>query len=359
MSPRGTSAAWEDLLPRPAFSVGDRTYLWVDVVLEAMIRGTWAAFERVLVEGLACEADAERAGAWPTESEIEAAGNQFRYERDLLAAVDLTTWLAGVGLSVDDWFAFLQRLVLRGASSDQASAPVGRDPVSTNELLAVATSEGFCSGTLQALAQTLAGRAAVVERSGGLARASWPDARSGSRSAFERVGLAWFPRWSEDDLRGHVADLEVLAERFDDRASQAARPPDLEEQLRAHRLEWLRVDLEWLHCPDLATAAEALLCAREDGLSLAEVSAVSRCPLERRNDLLEDLEPERRDVVLSAEPGHLLGPLPGARGYDVLTVTSKQAPTLDDADVAARARAAVVTALVTSSASLVRWPTRS
>ena len=40
---------------RCAFTVADREYLWQDVVLAALWRGDWPAFERRLREGLACE----------------------------------------------------------------------------------------------------------------------------------------------------------------------------------------------------------------------------------------------------------------------------------------------------------------
>ena len=42
-----------DLFARRAFTIGTREYLWLDVVLAAMLRGDWAPFEAALREGYA------------------------------------------------------------------------------------------------------------------------------------------------------------------------------------------------------------------------------------------------------------------------------------------------------------------
>ena len=52
---------------------------------------------------------------------------------------------------------------------------------------------------------------------------------------------------------------------------------------------------------DTADAArEAICCVRDDGLTLTDVAIESRRAVRDTRDLLERIEPELRDVVLSA-----------------------------------------------------------
>ena len=62
-----------ELFARRAFTIGTREYLWLDVVLAAMLRGDWAPFEAALREGLACASYAEATGEDAGEAADESA----------------------------------------------------------------------------------------------------------------------------------------------------------------------------------------------------------------------------------------------------------------------------------------------
>src|SRR5262245_54125741 len=98
---------------RTVFSIDGVQFSWLDVALAAMTRGEWSAFERRLAEGLACAARADAENASPADEAIDEAATAFRYDRDLIAAADVTAWLDGVDLSADEWTDYLRRELLR------------------------------------------------------------------------------------------------------------------------------------------------------------------------------------------------------------------------------------------------------
>src|SRR2546427_306080 len=72
------------------FTVGGTAYVWEDVVLAAHLWGDWTALEQRVRDGLACLArldEDDEDGL--DEADVDAAGTEFRYARDLVAAADL------------------------------------------------------------------------------------------------------------------------------------------------------------------------------------------------------------------------------------------------------------------------------
>src|SRR5215204_1535795 len=100
-----------ELFARRAFTIGTREYLWLDVVLAAMLRGDWAPFEAALREGLACAAYAEATGEHAGEAADDLL-NEFRYARDLITAAEAEAWLHVVGLTGAELSAYFERRVL-------------------------------------------------------------------------------------------------------------------------------------------------------------------------------------------------------------------------------------------------------
>src|SRR2546428_13681973 len=86
------------------FTVGGTAYVWEDVVLAAHLWGDWTALEQRVRDGLACLArldEDDEDGL--DEADVDAAGTEFRYARDLVAAADLEAWLDRPGLTGDAW----------------------------------------------------------------------------------------------------------------------------------------------------------------------------------------------------------------------------------------------------------------
>jgi hypothetical protein len=97
-------------------------------------------------------------------------------------------------------------------------------------------------------------------------------------------------------------------------------------------------------------------CVREDGLSLIEVAMESGRAIRDTRVLLESLDPELQDAVLSAGVDQLVGPIAVDAGYEVVWVAGKATADLSDPLVRARAEAAVVQQVVSRAVlSHVRW----
>jgi hypothetical protein len=116
----------------------------------------------------------------------------------------------------------------------------------------------------------------------------------------------------------------------------------LREIVDANRLEWMRLELETVTFPIETAAREAILCVREDGLTLYDVAALSRRAVGRKAVALEDIDPEHRDRLLAAEPGRVVGPLAVGDHFEVTSLVSRSPAALADPAVAARARQALV-----------------
>ena len=151
------------ILSKPVFSLGERTYTWLDVVLAAIVRGDWAALETQVSLGLALVERAGEADELPEEAEIDAAAEEFRYDRDLVTAEEMEGWLGRCGLTLEEWMEYIERLVVRQAETDPDDDSLlesfDAEAVGANVII-----EAICSGELYRFAQTLAGRAAIASR---------------------------------------------------------------------------------------------------------------------------------------------------------------------------------------------------
>jgi hypothetical protein len=66
----------------------------------------------------------------------------------------------------------------------------------------------------------------------------------------------------------------------------------LREIVDANRLEWMRLELDTVSFPIEPAAREAILCIREDGLTLYDVAAMSHRNVGRKALALEDIDSE-------------------------------------------------------------------
>ena len=117
----------------PIFMVDSGTYDWTDVRLAAWLFGDWARLETQLRAGLACLCFLDADESPLDRAVVETMADDFRHDRNLIAAEEMNTWLEARGLTVDEWFAFIERAVARRqhARNLEASSSVsgrrGRD----------------------------------------------------------------------------------------------------------------------------------------------------------------------------------------------------------------------------------------
>lgn len=285
----------------PLFAVGSDVYGWDEVVRLARLRSEWASLACQAWTGMAALAELAARGDEIPDEEVEAAARQFRSDRDLLAADELADWLDRHDLTSEDWHAYLLRTRARERLPD-----LGHN-ICDDEVQAGIWAEGICSGRLEQLAHELARLAAVSPG-----------------TLLEQLDASF------DDFC-----TETL---LDERA--AAR------EVETNRLEWLRVGYEELRAEDENAALEATLCVRADGESLTAVAERAGLTLLAHERWLDEIQPELGTRFLAATPGALIGPIAVDGAFVVARVRSKTAPSLEDADVRARADEAVVTRAV-------------
>ena len=338
-------------MPRPfwdrhAFTVGGVEFVWIDVVLAAMVRLEWSAFERRLAEGLACASCADSESGPPSEDAIEEATTAYRYDRELIEAADVEAWLERSALSVEEWTAYIRRDLLRRQWSDTVDDLLDRFAPSARDLIDAAAPEGICSGAFDAFEKTLAGRAALVfavdaER---FHRAcDRAEARiDASVTGLARMHEHWLAMRPSNDTVSRLSVVATLDATFTTLTKQIASEDRIARIVDMNRLEWVRLDLDTISFASEPAAREAILCVREDGLSLYDVGSLARRSVTRTSAMLQDFEPERRDGLLSAEPGVVLGPLVVDGRFEVTSLIKRTPPSLADPDVAARARALAI-----------------
>jgi hypothetical protein len=337
---------------RKVFSVQPHDYDWIDVFLYAMVHGDWAAFETRLFEGLVCAAEADESQTWADEAKVDEASTAFRYDRDLLTTEETMAWLERAGLTLEDWTDYLARTILRDEWSERLPTLLERHRAAVTVTDAAFTAEGLCSPTFNGFATTLAGRAALAATLDPTATVGRPFkiAKLVSRHAM------WLDGVDSDDLARRLSHLSSVESQFKAQAEALLTEQMLSLQVTRNRLDWMRVNLERLSFEDESAAREAVLCIKEDGLTLEDVAVDSHQSVRDTAEILEHLEPELHDAVLSASLDEVIGPIQIGDRYEVAMVVGKKAAELEDPLVRARAAEAVVQNLVSKAIlSHVRW----
>ncbi len=312
----------------PAFRVDGVVYPWAQVLAHARRRGAWQILTTEVRQALACLRMATEQGP-PLERDAERpAGNEFRRARRLHAAEDLEAWLASRELTVAQWRHYIRGEALRRRHAAELDTVPERYPVDDDAVEKAAGIWGCCSDALARWAWLLAGRAAAAH------------------AATERAGD---PPPAPDDLDA----LEELSDRFADGVATNER---LEALLAARYLDWLRLEGTSAAFDDDDTAAEALLCVRDDGWTLAEATQAGRGHLRRLRLLVEEIAPDTRHHFVRARDGDLLGPLTIVGEPTLVHVLRKDAPSLDDHELRLKAsRQLVSTAAAREVDDRVEW----
>ncbi len=306
------------------------------MILAARRSGDWAQLETDLRTGLACVTHAAERHAPVTSRELDAAGSEFRYARDLVTRDDMQAWLTRWGLTEEDWSDHLQRRVLMNRWAATLGEIVARHPVERAALERALDAELVCSGCFARVASALAGRAAACERA---SAEGWITA--GLPSTGDRAAL-----------------LDALDAGFQRFCEHVVTPEHLTRQLAVRQLEWIRVRYRYVAFSDAQSAREAALCVREDGMALEEVAAAAHTAVEEASVFLDALEPDFRTRCLAAAPGELLGPLADGDGALIAVLSEKVAPRLDDPGVRRRTEDELIgRAVAHEVASRVIWQT--
>ena len=304
----------------PIFEVGGRRYDWSDVRDAAAAWGDWHQLEEATRLGLACEQRLELLGVELGAEEVREAARRFRYERNLLAADELSDWLGRWGPDSADWLASVRRSLLRAKWSGEIDDILRGHAVSTAEIEAVIWVEGSCSRMFERVARQLAGRAAAAAAAGGAAE-----------------------------------NVREIDEGFQLFKTEEITVGAVEKELELRRLDWIRLEGVALTVREEDVAREAALCVR-DGMSFDEVAAQAGVDAVAVAWYLDDATVELKPLLLSAEEGSVVGPVRIGEDFLLLRVEAKRLPTSADTDVAGRAEAELVRRAVEREVhQRVRW----
>ncbi len=323
----------------PIFSAGEREFIWEHVVLAGYLWGEIAVLERRIGQDIAAQNRLEELGEPLSDDDVEDASNQWRYAHDLISADDLESWLSARRLTLDEWLAFVHRRL--SAARSPGRRPLKRHAPRPDAIDAAVLAEAMCSGTLTALAARLAGRAAVFDRltaegrRSGVGKAKLAAAVDRLPRAVRQDGL--FSTTAAESVEGaeFIASMDVVFERF---LKTLPTEQTLAREIEAHALEWTHVQCKMLTFDSEATAREAALLVREDGLSLTKAAAVAQATVAATDLVLEDVGTPLKDRLVSAQPGDLVGPVEVDEGFVVTLVTRRVQPSVDDREIRERAR---------------------
>ena len=326
------------------FVCADRSFTMRDVIDAALFRGELEPEWKKLLRLLAAETKANEQDLEFDDDAIDAAAERFRYDHDLITAEETEQWLAERGLNLGDFSGFFVRHYwgeqwddVEPETSDYLSAPTEMHELLTNELI--------LSGELNRMAQGLSWRvAARCERTEGKVDPQLiaeEETRFFERSGLDGDRLAgWLqllgrdPDWFRDALAmeaSHRRDCAALL-------SREARA----REIAALRLPLTRFEVEMIELDSLDAAREALLCAREDGMSMEEVAAEGRYPYRHPEVLLEEIPEDLQQKFLSVHPGEILNPIAHGDGFHVCRVVGKAEPDLEDPLVIKRAEGRIL-----------------
>ncbi len=317
----------QDLFGRDVFCAGGRVFRWEDVVLAAELRGDWKEIEERALDNLALLAFADTAAeAVIPQDEIDGAADDFRYERDLITAEELERWLARWRLDAETWLDWIHASLLRDRLPDFVLP--AKPQVDPRQVELAVLGEAVCSGELERLARQLAGRAAIGERE--KERTQAPDEEPG-------------PTGTLVERREVFARLELSYERFRD---EVLTPDALAARVKAHLTDWTRIDCSVLRLPGEDAAREAAMAVRQEGVALERLAEEIGEATEEGVEFLDEAEPEVRDVLLSARPGELVGPVSVGDEFVLVSLRAKIPPMPDDPEVKEKAESSLLEGLV-------------
>jgi hypothetical protein len=299
---------------RPVFSVDGRTFAWADITAAARLDGSWAELEETTRHGLACQKRLAVVGEQFAADVIGEAARRFRREKDLLAGDELTAWLERWELEALEWHAYVVRMVARERWMGELAETARRFFVDPGETAGAVWVEAVCSGFLTRAADRVAGDAALAAAAG------------------EPLGAI-------RELGELLARIRTVAARA---RAEAATAEAIEREVARHRLEWLRIDGEILILALEDAAREAALCIRTDGRSLTEVAAACGLEPNRLSVYVADADAELSPVLLGAQAGELIGPIPRDGAFALVMAERKITPRTADANVRQRAVARIV-----------------
>jgi hypothetical protein len=324
----------------PAFTLAERTVDVRGVLQAALFRGDLEARWKDIQLKMACLEHAQDENMEPDRAALQARADRFRYERDLITTEETEKWLEKRHLAEDDFSLHVLRCYWKGELGEKIQ-PDYEDYLTGNpEMKAHLTAEILLSGWFDVLAQDLQWRMAGYRRNQageGDVPARIEDQRTKFlvRHGIEANGLArWLNRAGADEA--WLEEMLAWEAAYTHLGEAVITPEGLTRALRSQRLSLMRLDLEEIEFDSMEAAREAILCIKEDHLSMEEVARESRYPYLQREFILDELPQEWQIQLLSTPEGGMAGPFQDDDLIRLFRVALKFEPSMEDEAVRAR-----------------------
>lgn len=321
------------------FTCGNESYAMRDLLDSALIRGDLASAWQELVRLAACEKQAVGLDLKADESAIDAAAQAFRYKHDLITAEETEQWLEVWAITLGDFSEYFARDYWGSVLHESVIAePIDylSAPADMRELFRVHL---ILSGELTSIATRSSWRAAG-HRSAENENISTQLIEAEEERFFQREGLSrstladWLNRVRRD---AQWFEKQMALEAVFHQQVEALLTPGMQQrELAALRMSLTRFDTEIIEFDSREAAREAFLCARDDGLSMAEIAAEGRYPYRNMQLVLENIEDALQQKFLSLAPLSLLEPIARGDGFQLCRITGKHEPDVEDPGVRRR-----------------------
>lgn len=310
---------------------GGQEFTARDAIEAALFRGQlddlWQPFlRRFAAEKLADESDTDL-----DQDAIDTAAEQFRYHHDLITAEETELWLAGRGLTLDDFGGYFSRQAcLEAWEAEVAAEEIDylRAPYDLRQLFAV---DVILSGDLDRMTRELSWRLAAAAAEDEIDAASLEAERA---NFLERTGLTadQLPGWLQKLGRdaSWLEQMLRMAWAYGRRKDSLLTPQTRQREMTLLRLPLTRFETEVIELESRDAAQEALFCVKEDGMSMEEVATEGRYPYKVLSFLQEDIPEDLQQRFLSVTEGDVLEPLTRGDGFELYRVTGKKEPQADD-----------------------------
>jgi hypothetical protein len=316
---------------------GTREYTARDAIDAAIFRGELKQKWETFLRKVGAEERADELELELDESAISKAAEEFRYRHDLITAEETETWLTNRGLTFDDFSDYFARQYCAGAVKESFSPEQVTYTSADPELRSMFVAELILSGALDdmtvELMRRLAARCAGEEPTSEVIAAE-------KKNFFHRVCIE--PGQVADWLGESGRDLPWFEEMLAMEAAytvlcEALLVPEARQRaFMALRLRLTRFEIERIELESHDAAKEALLCVREDGMSMEEVASDGGYPYRRANFLMEDIPADAQQKYFSISQGDLMEPMPHGDGFELCRVIKKVEPQLHDPIVKSR-----------------------
>jgi hypothetical protein len=316
-----------------------KTYTARDAIDAGIFRGEVDLSWKQFLRGVRAE---ERADELKLELDYDAvddAAELFRYTHDLITAEETEQWLAVRSLSLADFTEYFTRQHWLSTVNDAAESSDVDLLSAPPELRELFTTELIFSGGLDQLNTRLTWRLAALAATD---ESNFDSALvSSQREAFldrtkiaERKLSEWLARLDRDQQ--WLDEMVSMEAAYRSQCETVLTSQARQKQLATLRMPLTQFEAEVIELESLDAAKEALLCIRQDGMSMEEVAAEARYPFRRITFLHDTVPEELKQKFWSTSAGDILEPLGRGDGFELYRITKKIEP--DPADPAIQER---------------------